>query len=266
MWKKLKMTIFLQALEGEYILKKNMLNTFLDKLFAFPMWVKQIILLRLYQNLELKLSEDFITTNESDVFQVYVPELTFLGRTELSEQKAKLDDNVYTFMNNVSEGISILEIAMNNFWTLEEVAKCFIIALDLNYVKTTGSVCVFAMAGFMSGKFRTGEYFKRVGRINVDQLEHVIIAQKKAISAGQNTRIAEIMISMGLITEKDTASLLLIKEEAKQRFILDSSIVPNEIEHELKKRYESEILKLQNENTMLKDKLVKVISMLKKND
>lgn len=243
-----------------------MLSAFLDKLLVFPMWVKQIIFLRLYQNLSLSLSEDFITIKESEIFHVYVPVLSFLGRTELFEKKAGLDDNIYNFLKNVDEGFSILEIAMNNFWTMEEVAKYFINCLDLNFVKTPESTQVYAMAGFMAGKFRTGEYFKRVGKINVDQLEAVIIAQRKAISEGNNLKIAEIMISMGLVKEKDTSSLLLIKEESKQRFILDLSIVPKEIDSEVKKYYENEVSKLKEENHILKEKLTKVVALLKKND
>lgn len=249
----------------DFILKKNMLNAFLEKLFAFPLWVRQIIFLRLYQNLSLYLSEDFLSIQERDIFHLYVPVLSFMGRTELFEQKARHDDTIYTFLKYVEDGLSMLEIAMNNFLTMEEVAKTYMDCLELNYVKTPDSVHVLAMAGFMGGKYRTGEYFKRVGRINVDQLESVIVAQRKAISEGNKLKIAEIMISMGFVTEKDTSSLLLIKEESKQRFMLDLSIVPKELDNEIKRHYEAEVAKLKDENKELKEKLTKVLALLKKN-
>ena len=92
-------------------------------------------------------------------------------KTELSERKCGLDTNIYNFMGNVSSGLNMLEISMNNFWTMEEVAKYFIFCLEQDYIKPPSSFYVTAMAGFMSGKYRTGEYFKRVGKIDVDQLE-----------------------------------------------------------------------------------------------
>lgn len=244
-----------------------MLALFLDKLLAFPLWVKQIIFLRLHQNLSLCLSEDFITTKEADLFHLYVPVISFIGKTEFVERKCGLDDNIYNFLGNVNDGLNMLEISMNNFWTMEEVAKYYIFCLEQNYVKTPDSVYVHAMAGFMAGKFRTGEYFKRSGKINVDQLEKTIITQKQSIAAGKPLKIAEIMISLGLVTEKDTTSLLLIKEESKKRFILDSSIVPSAIatNSEDTKHYEEEIAKLTEQNKVLKDQLSKILAFVKKN-
>lgn len=248
-------------------MKKNMLSVFLDKLLSFPLWVKQIIFLRLYQDLSKYLSEDFITVNEAELFHLFVPKLTFNGETELYERKSGLDENIYNFLGNIRDGLSLLEISMNNFWTMEEVAKYFIFCLEQNFVKTPESTFVHAMAGFMSGKFRTGEYFKRVGKINVDQLEKVILKQKESIDSGNPLKIAEIMISMGLVTEKDTTSLLIIKEESKKRFILDSSIVPTGFaaEEVQTKNHQEEIAKLTHQNKVLKDQLGKVLAFIKKN-
>ena len=251
----------------DFILTKNILRIFLDKLLVFPLWVKQIIYLRLYQNLTTYLSEDFVELKEDAIFHLYIPVLTFLGRTELSEKKGGYDSNIYNFLSNVAEGLTVLEISMNNFWTMEEVAKYFILCLEQNYIKTPEVVHIEAMAGFMSGKFRTGEYFKRIGKIDVDQLEQVIIKQSEQIKTGNRTKIAEIMISLGFITEKDTSSLLVIKEESKKRFILDSGIVPREsavtpVNQDLVSCQE-QIAKLTEQNNLLKDRLSKILAFVK---
>jgi len=251
----------------EFIVAKNILRLFMDKLLEFPLWVKQIIYLRLYQNLESLLSEDFISTNEEHMFQLYSPTLSFMGRTELTERVGGFDNNIYNFLANVANNLNMLEISMNNFWTMEEVAKYFIFCLDQNYVKTPDSAPVFAMAGFMSGKFRTGEFFKRIGKINVDQLEKAILTQKESKEKGEQRMIAEIMISLGYVTEKDTSSLLVMKEESKKRFILDTSIIPKNETPVVKdeNHYESEIAKLTEQNNMLKDRLTKILTLVKKN-
>lgn len=245
---------------------KNILELFLDKLFVFPLWVKQVIFLRLHKDLAMSLSEDFIKTHEDDVFHLQVPILSYAGRTELSERRFGLDTNIYNFLENVSDGRNMLEISMNNFWTMEEVAKYYIFSLEQDYLKPPSSVYVHAMAGFMSGKYRTGEYFKRVGKINVDQLEQTIIKQKQYAEAGTPMKMAEIMISLGYITDKDTSSLLILKEESKKRFILDSNIVPKESSAQSAdlKSLEEEIVKLTEQNNLLKDRLSKVLAFVKK--
>lgn len=248
-------------------MSKNILGLFLEKLLGFPLWVKQIIYLRLYQNLSLSLSEDFIEIKEEDIFHLYVPALSFAGKTEIVERKGGYDTNIYNFLTNVSEGLSMLEISMSNFWTMEEVAKYYMFCLEQDYIKTPSSPYIYAMAGFMAGKFRTGEYFKRIGKINVDQLEQTIIKQKEYAQKGESLKMAEIMISLGYITEKDTSSLLIIKEESKKRFILDLGSIPKEVtpaSNDLK-TYQDEIAALKEKNKVLKEQLNKILAFVKKN-
>lgn len=249
------------------ILAKNILLIFLDKLMEFPLWVKQIIYLRLHKDLATSLSEDFIQTKEEDVFHMHVPKLSYLGRTELEEKKGGYDANIYNFIKNVSENLSILEISMNNFWTMEEVAKYYILCLEQDFIKTPESNQMHAMAAFMAGKFRTGEYFKHAGKINIQQLEQVITKQKELADKGTPMKMAEVMISLGFITEKDTSSLLIMKEEAKRRFILDSSIIPKEAQVAPMDAtaYQDKINDLTEQNKKLKDQLSRILAFMKKN-
>jgi len=248
------------------ILVKNILELFLDRLLEFPLWVKQIIYLHLYRNLSLSLSEDFIHTKEENIFHLDVPVLSFAGRTELNDRKNGLDVHIYNFLANTSEGLNMLEVSMNNFWTMEEVAKCYIFCLEQNYIKAPESIYIYSMAGFMAGTLRTGEYFKRIGKINVDQLEQTIIKQNEYAAKKTPHKMAEIMISLGFITEKDISSLLIIKEEAKKRFILDFAIIPKEITGEIQhlKNYQAEIDKLTEQNNLLKAQLSKILAFVKK--
>lgn len=244
-----------------------MFKIFIDKLLSFPLWVKQIIYLYLHQDLARFLSEDFIKTNEKEIFHLHVPILSFIGKKELDERKSGLDDNIYNFLTNANEGLTILEISMNNFWTMEEVAKYYIFCLDQNYIKTPESSYIHAMAGFMAGKFRTGEYFKKSERISMEQLERAINKQKEFLNTETPMKMAQVLISLGYVTEKDTASLLLIKEEASKRFILDSSIIPEHFLQDLNqtKNYKEEINKLTEQNRVLKEQLNRILAFVKKN-
>ena len=246
---------------------KNILRLFLDKLFDFPLWIKQIIYLKLHKNLQASLSEEFIQTNANHIFQLYVPILSFLGRTELEERTKGYDTNIYNFLLAIDEGLNILEIAMNNFWTMEEIAKHFVFCLDQDYIKKPESKQVYAIAGFMSGKFRTGEYFKNTGRIDVYQLENTIIKQKELSQQGSPKKMAELMIELGYLTQKECTSLLIIKEEAKKRFILDGTIIPDNISEKFvtEDEYKEQIARLTEQNKKLKDKLTKLLTFFKKN-
>lgn len=244
-------------------MKKNILNSFIEKLKEFPLWIKQVIFLYLYQDLSKDISDDFITKKEEDLLHLYVPSLSYIGKTELEERAKGLEPNLYTFLSCLDEGMSIMEIALNKFWTLEEVCKYFLAAVDIDLIKAPVPTNITAMAGFMAGRYRTGEYFKRVGKINVDQLELTIRKQKELVEQGQKVKIAQVMIDLGFITKKDTESLIIIKEEAKKRFILDTSIIPEGVAN-TDNKYLAEIDELKKQNALLKAKLAKLLSMFKK--
>ncbi len=244
-------------------MKKNLLNNFIEKLKEFPLWIKQVIFLYLYKDLSAVMSDDFINTPEEDLLNLYVPFLSYIGKTELEERAKGFEANIYTFLESVDEGMSIMEIALNHFWTLEEVCRYFLTSVDADLIKAPIPTTILAMAGFMAGRYRTGEYFKRVGKINVDQLEMTIRRQKELTEQGQKVKIAELMIDLGYITQKDTESLIIIKEEARKRFILDSSLIPEGVTGNDNK-YMAEIDELKKQNAMLKAKLAKLLSMFKK--
>lgn len=245
------------------ILKKNVLNTFIEKLKSFPLWIKQVIFLYLYEDLSNVISDDFINTSEDEVLNLYTPVLSFMGKKELEERAKGFEPNLYTFLESVEGGMSLMETALNNFWTPEETCKFFLTATDSDLIKGPIPPKIYAMAGLIAGRYRTGEYFKRVGKINVDQLEMTIRRQKELKEQGQNTKIAQVMIDLGYITEKDVSSLFVIKDEAKKRFILDSSIIPEGVTDNNNK-YMHEINELKKQNAILKAKLVKLLSMFKK--
>ena len=247
----------------ESILKKNILNAFIEKLKAFPLWIKQVIFLYLYKDLREATSDDFIETKEEDMLNLFVPTLSYVGRTELEERAKGFEPNLYTFLECVESEMSLLEIALNNFWTLEETCKHFLVAVDADLIKAPIPPKIIAMAGFMAGRYRTGEYFKRVGKINVDQLELTIRRQKELTDQGQKAKIAQVMIDLGFVTEKDTHALMIIKEEARKRFILDASIIPEGVTGNDSK-YVAEIEELKKQNAVLKAKLAKLLSMFKK--
>lgn len=248
-------------------MRKNIFDLFLEKTLSLPFWIKQVIYLKLAQEMQENYCEDFLRGNKDSIFSTFVPTLTFAGKTELEERKCGLDNNIYNFLKACSDGLSMLEISVNTFLSMEETAKYYEFCLEQSFIKKPQSLEIQAMAGFISDKFRIGEYFMQRGQITAEQLEKAILAQKESAQVNNPKYFGEILIQLGFIKDEDLKALLKLKTEAKKRFVLDSTAMPKlEIQHSNdKSMYEDEIKKLKDDNRKLKRKLSVLLEMVKNN-
>ena len=244
-------------------MKKNKVNTFLSKIDNFPLWIKQIIFLKLSDDIKSHVCEKFLKENSEDIFSLYKPTLTFKGSEELKNKSCGLDLNIYNFLEYCENNSNILEISLNTFLSMEEVAKYFIFCIEQGYIEQPENIEIQAMAGFIAGKFRTGEYFRQKGAITDEQLEKAV-----HISAKSQKKFAEILVDLGFITKDDVSAMLTIKEEAKKRFILDYNTVPqgkNEF-CDKEEMYKKEIADLKTENEKLKKQISQLLEIIRKDD
>ena len=183
------------------------------------------------------------------------------------ERKCGLDNNIYNFLQGCANEYSMLEISVNTFLSMEEVAKYYELCLEQNFIKVPDSKEIHAMAGYIAGKFRVGEYFKQKGALTVDQLQQAILAHRSANEQGQPAKFGEILVALGFIKEEDLTALLLLKEEAKKRFILDYNTVPKPETTYANdnQKYEEEIAALKDENLKLKRKMIQLLELVKRN-
>ena len=236
-------------------MRKNVLNIFLDKLYGFPLWVKQVIFVKLKRDLE---KHNFNTICENS-FSMYCPTLTFDGQNELTDKKGGFDNNIYNFLKCCEENFSMLDIALTNFWSMEEVAKYFEFCADQKFITMPDSKEISAMCGFIAGKYRIGEYFLHKGSVTQAQLD-------KAIETAGNSdkKFAQILADLGFISYNDAISALMLKQEAQTRFVLDYNITPK-CERQLSdsKKKDNEIEELKKENIRLKKKLAQLLELTK---
>ena len=150
---------------------------------------------------------------------------------------------------------------------MEEVAKYYELCLEQNFIKVPDSKEIHAMAGYIAGKFRIGEYFKQKGTISVDQLQKAILSHRDALETDNQKKFGDILVELGFVTETDLRSVLQLKEEAKKRFILDYNTVPKSETTftSENQKYEEEISKLKDENLKLKRKMLQLLELVKKN-
>ena len=248
-------------------MKKNLFELFMGKLLAYPLWVKQAVYYRLYLNMKENYCERLVIKNANNLFAFYNPTVTFKGKTELWDRTRGLDSNIYNFLRLCVEGYSILEISLNTFLSMEEAAKNFMFCLEQNFIEKPESDEVYAMGGFIAGKFRTGEYYKINGSITIDQLDQAVMTQRNLDDRMEHKLFGKILVDLGFITEKNVQTLFTLKADAKQRFILDYSLVPEtELVTSEKERLLAKIELLEKANDALKRKMTHLLHLVAKDD
>ena len=124
---------------------------------------------------------------------------------------------------------------------------------------------VFAKIAYFAGKIRIGEYLKRIGLINVDQLETAMRIQKENEMANVKKGFASILVDLNLVTRNDTDKILLLKQESKRRFVLNFNNNENEPAFLSKENQNLQYIeRLEYENKLLKTKLRELLNLGKK--
>lgn len=227
-------------------MSKSLYVGFMEKLLAFPLWVKQTIFMDLSKDLTKYLSNEFLDVEEGELFHIYKPDLSERGKNELLTKESKFDESIYSFLNCCSKGMSLIEIAIENNFTMEEVSKAFTFCKTSGFFSKDVPNLVSAIAGFIAGKYRTGEYFIRAGKMTIEQLDEVLNKQQEMKDAGKHVFIAELMVQMGFVRDLDVKSIIFMKEEAGKRFSLNANEIPS-------LSMEREAYDIRVENTRLKE-------------
>lgn len=244
-------------------MSKSLFVGFTEKLMGFPLWIKQAIFLSLSNDLNTYLSSEFLDVKEDELFHIYKPTLSELGQNELLTKENKFDESIYSFLNCCAKGMSLIEIAIENSFTMEEVSKAFTFCKTSGFYSADVPKLVSAIAGFIAGKYRTGEYFIRAGKMTIEQLDEVLNKQQEMNAAGKHVFIAELMVQMGFVRELDVKSIIFMKEEAGKRFSLSTDEVPSFSTAKEDVDIRVENTRLKEENEILKQKMDAILTYIK---
>ena len=244
-------------------MSKSLFLGFMQRMLAFPLWIKQIIFLNLSKDLVNYLSNEFLDVQEGELFHIYKPVLSEQGQNELLTKESKFDDSIYSFLNCCSKGMSLIEIAIENNFTMEEVSKAFTFCKTSGFFSSSVPNLVSAVAGFIAGKYRTGEYFIRAGKMTIEQLDEVLTKQQEMNQSGKHVFIAELMVQMGFIRELDFKSIIFMKEEAGKRFSLNPDDVPTIAMEKENYDIRVENTRLKEENEILRQKMDALLTFIK---
>ena len=235
----------------------------MEKLLGFPLWIKQTIYLDLTKDLNTYLSNEFLDVEEGDLFHIYKPELSPLGQNELLTKESNFDESIYSFLACCSKGMSLIEIAIENNFTMEEVSKAFTFCKTSGFFSKDVPKLVAAIAGFIAGKYRTGEYLIRAGKMTIEQLDEVLNKQQEMNDAGKHVFIAELMVQMGFVRDIDVKSVIFMKEESGKRFSLNPDEIPSITMERENYDIRVENTRLKEENDILRQKMDALLTFIK---
>ena len=159
--------------------------------------------------------------------------------------------------------MSLLGKQIENNLTMEEIAKAFMFCKTSGFFSDKVPSSVSAIAGFIAGKYRTGEYFIRAGKMTIEQLDEVLNKQQEINDTGKHVFIAELMVQMGFIADRDVKSIMFMKEEAGKRFSLNPDDMPTIAMEKEKYDIRVENTKLKEENEILRQKMDAVLKFIK---
>ncbi len=248
--------------------QQSKFKSFISKISNLPLWIKQVIYIELKGQLEHslpKINTDF--TKVEDCLQLYVPKITPIGKRELELRAKDLPINVYKFVEGTAKEHSIIEIATNNLWSLAECSSYFISAMRTELVDAPGSNLIIGTALYMSGNIRLGEYFVKLGRLSIDELDTALRSQLQIeASTGEKKGMGEILLGMGVVSESDIEAILFLKNESQKRVFLDiNASCPNtlDVSDDDVVKLKEKISLLTRENEQLKDQLRKILKVEK---
>lgn len=246
--------------------KNNIFDLYLEKVMQLPLWVKQVLFVKLKEDMSEKNCIEFMEKSSNQMFSLYVPILTFEGKTELVEKKSGLDANFYNFLRLCDSDYSVLEIALNMYLTMEEVAKYFMFCVEQKYLEVPKSDEIYAMAGFIAGKLKTGEYLCGNKTLTFNQVQEAVEKQQELnVNNEQNLKFVEVLETLDFVKEKDMKVIFMLQEESKKRFILDYSNVPRaqRMFASTQEKSSAEIEELKEENKKLRQKLSQLLQLVK---
>ena len=127
-------------------MQRNFLEKFLEKISNFPKWIKEIIYIKLSNEVDPQGDLAYI-------FATYKPSLTDKGKCELNSRKSGFDSNIYNIFDSCDKNLSISELALNTYMSLEEIASYFLFGVDEGYIQLPDNSQILYIAGFLAGKF-----------------------------------------------------------------------------------------------------------------
>lgn len=251
---------------------KNYFEILTNIIYESPVWVQEVIFIDMKKKLEQRYPGLTSNPNEADVYPCYVPEITVQGKLELESKslQGELGINVYKCLNCLTNSLRVIDVTLNNFWTLEETSEALVACIKHEFIKEPDNLLVSSAILYLGNQIRLGEYVKRLNKINMTQLDNVLQKQKQYNEEHPENKkkIGEVLIDMGFVANSDIDKIIQIKDESKRRFVVPKntglSVSSSSVDENSVQELKQLVDKLTKENNLLKDKLRAIFNIQNK--
>lgn len=241
-------------------------DLFLNNIRELPLWVKQVVHLKADAELKQVLEEYMETLNPKILLQESVPKLTYKGREELKNKQSSLTREQALFLYCAAHGFDIFEIALTNFWSLEQTCKYYSRFIEIEFVEQPGCPINYCVMQFLTGKMKTGDLLRKLKKVDAIQVDKALRTQKEREAAGTHIKIADLLVELEYVDRKDIDILLKFKEESKKRFVMGLGLSTLKINNNddgqrMVNSMQRELKRLSHENEILKERLKKILNL-----
>jgi len=205
------------------ITRKNIFKLLIKEIFNLPMWIKQIIYLELKEEIEKSPARNFFNIAAKDnSLQLYIPRLTYKGKKEIEKKSGKYPEEVCFVLEAAFQELSIIETAIANNWSLFECSRHFIGAINEELLVSPISPVIKGTALYLAGDIKLGEYFVKINKINIEQLDEALRTQRHfEESVGDKPGLADVLVQLGFLNKQDTEGILLLKNDSSRKYESD---------------------------------------------
>ena len=201
-------------------LPPTVFDTLMQQLGALPLWVKQVLYAQLKHELEATLSKATLEAfGEEHTLQLWVPEITRHGMSELEHPTGQFDQSVLRLLHMTRYKKNVVTITVLNNWSLEQCSVVLGKAVQHELISPPRSVIITGTIDYLTGQTRLGEYLVKINRLSIEQLDQALRTQRAIEEAmGERTGIANVLINLGYIKKEDSEAILFLKEESRKPF------------------------------------------------
>ena len=230
---------------------------------SFPMWLQQSLFVDFKEQLNLISPDSMLKDFEKkELFTLYVPNLTHSGEHELESKANKLPQSVYNFLEDVSKGLNITEMAIKNNLPINVLASTFINCLERELIAIVRHEKILHLANYLAGKIITGEFLCRIGKISRMDMNEAFNYQTLIQNRrGQKVDTINILVAKKYISKEYVKSVIKYYMDGKRKIKdVNTEVIAcnSDLDIETLKSTNEKLLK---DNMLMREQLRKILNL-----
>lgn len=247
----------------EKVSDKSQFKDIITVFSNFPIWLQQALFVNFKEQLDMISPDSMLKDFEkNELFPLYVPNLTHSGEHERDTKVSKLPLSVYTFLEDVSKGLNITEMAIKNNLPLNFLAKVFISCLEKELISLVRYEKILHLANYLAGKIIIGEFLCRIGKISRMDMNEAFNYQTLIQNRrGQKVDTINILVAKKYISKEYVKSVIKYYMDGKRKIKdVNTEVIAcnSDLDIETLKSTNEKLLK---DNMLMREQLRKILNL-----